>query len=335
VRFQVLGDVRGDHEGSPVHIGRRQERCLLGILLTEAGNPVSVDRLADLLWDGHPPARARGVIQTYIGRLRAALIPYGVSIATRAGGYLLDTDPGRIDVHRFRAAVNSVRRCGDPVRTAAVLAEALALWRGPLLGDVATERLRSRLGAGLEELRLSAVEECAQAELEAGRPDRTITMLGGSATEFPVRERAVALLMRAYASTGRTAEALAVYRSVRQIMVDELGLEPGADLQHVHEAVLHGDEPPAPPAGSQPSSPAQVFRPLQLPPDLAASSAGRMRPGQFWKDCRGSRVARFRPLLPSAECPASARAHWRSTPPTCCARNTPTARSISISRAMT
>jgi len=238
-------------------------------------------------------------------------------------------------VHRFRAAVNSVRRCDDPARTAAVLAEALALWRGPLLGDVATERLRSRLGAGLEELRLTAVEDCAQAELDAGRPDRTITMLAGSATDFPVRERAVALLMRAYASTGRTAEALAVYRSVRQIMVDELGLEPGADLQHVHEAVLHGDEPPAPPAGSQPSSPAQVFRPLQLPPDLAASSAGRMRPGQCWKDCRGSRVARFRPLLPSAECPASARAHWRSTPPTCCARNTPTARSISISRAMT
>jgi DNA-binding SARP family transcriptional activator/tetratricopeptide (TPR) repeat protein len=270
VRFQVLGDVRGDHQGVPVGIGRRQERCLLGILLTEAGRPVSADRLADLLWDGHPSARARGVIQTYIGRLRAALLPYGVSIATRAGGYVLDVAPEQVDVHRFRAAVESVRRCDDPVRTAAVLTEALALWRGPLLGDVATERLRSRLGAGLEELRLTAVEECAKAELEAGCPDRTIAMLAGPATEFPVRERAVALLMHAYAATGRTAEALAVYRRVRQLMVDELGLEPGAELQHVHEAVLHGDEPlTAPAAGGQPLSPSRVFRPLQLPPDLA------------------------------------------------------------------
>src|SRR5262245_31645731 len=123
-------------DGEPVELGRRQERCLLGLLLIETGRAISSDRLAELLWDGFPPSRARGVIQTYIARLRRHLAPCGVTIASGSGGYRAEVPAHDIDIHRFHLAVTAARQVDDAGRRADSLAAALELWRGPVLGNV-------------------------------------------------------------------------------------------------------------------------------------------------------------------------------------------------------
>ena len=265
MRFQLFGEVRAEHDGVPVDLGRRQERCLLGLLLTEPGRVLPVGRIADLLWEGRPPAGARGAIQTYVGRLRSVLAPHGVRIATVAAGYRVDVPAEDIDLHRFRAMVTSARELVDPAERSRVLTAALELWRGPVLGDVATERLRAQVGAPAEELRLAAVEQCAEAALDCGDPSHAIALLGGAAELRPVRERSVGLLMAAYSAAGRTSEALDAYRRARRALVEELGLEPGPYLARQHQRVLRsGDRDPAPGSGTA----APTFRPFQLPPDL-------------------------------------------------------------------
>ena len=269
VWFRVLGDVCAEQDGIPVPLGRRQERRLLGLLLTEVGRAVPTERLADLLWDGEPPVRARNVIQTYVGRLRSVLLPFDVHIRTTSGGYRVDVPAEDVDLHRFQVYVASARTVAEPAERAEILAAAMDLWHGPLLGDVATERLRSRLGAAFEELRLTALEQYAEAELACGHCAQAIALLANVATIHPVRERLVGLLMQAYADAGRKSEALAVYREARQTLVNELGLEPGAYLRQRHEQMLRGDDPKVGRAlDAARASESLPFRPFQLPADL-------------------------------------------------------------------
>ncbi|MGW3071351.1 BTAD domain-containing putative transcriptional regulator [Kitasatospora sp. NPDC001132] len=293
MEFRLLGSFEADHRGEPVLAGsRRQERCLLAVLLLEDGRVVSTDRLIDLLWSGNPPGSARGTVHTYIGRLRARLRPYGVVIETRHDGYVLASGQHNVDVREFTDLTTRAAATGDPGERLRCHDRALALWRGPLLADVVDEALRGRLGRRLAELRLSALEQRAEILLAMGRheqvladltaPDLTApapaapapaapastapapaapsagpppaapaeTPTGLPADDLLPRERLVLALMTALYRAGRQTEALALYRRTRRVLVDGLGVEPGAELAALHDRILRADprldRPPAP-----------------------------------------------------------------------------------------
>ncbi|WP_033310032.1 BTAD domain-containing putative transcriptional regulator [Streptomyces iakyrus] len=249
--FQLLGPFAARHEGRPVLLGsRRQERCLLAVLLLHAGHSVPTGRLIDLLWDDAPPASARATVHTYVGRIRAALRPYGVSVETRHDGYAVERGPHRIDAREFTELVGHAADARDPVERIGHYDRALALWQGPLLADVADDRLRSRLDGGLGELRLSAVERRAEAQLGMGLPERVVADLAPLLPEHPARERLVAAQMTALHRTGRRAEALRLYDRTRALLATDLGIGPSRELRTLHERMLSGDprldRPPGP-----------------------------------------------------------------------------------------
>ncbi|MEU6471424.1 BTAD domain-containing putative transcriptional regulator [Streptomyces massasporeus] len=251
MHFQLLGPFAARHEGRSVLSGsRRQERCLLAVLLLHAGHAVPTGRLIDLLWDDDPPASARATVHTYVGRLRAALRPLGVSVETRHDGYAVEPGPHRIDAQEFTGLVRQAADARDPVERIGHYDRALALWRGPLLADVADDRLRARLGGRLGELRLSALEQRALAQLDMGLHERVVADLTPLLQEHPTRERLVSAQMTALHRTGRRAEALRLYGRTRALLADELGIEPGRELHALHERMLTDDprldRPPGP-----------------------------------------------------------------------------------------
>ncbi|MFD6323388.1 BTAD domain-containing putative transcriptional regulator [Streptomyces sp. NPDC058442] len=251
MEFQLLGPFQACHEGQRVLVGnRRQERCLLSILLLHAGRTVTTARLIDLLWNGDAPSSARSTVHTYVGRLRAGLKPYGLHIGTTHDGYAVE--PGRhvIDAQEFVLLVRQAAATGDPAERVRLYDQALGLWRGPLLADVADDRLRDRLGAHIGELRLSALEQWAESQLTMGRHERVAANLMVPAQEHPERERLVAGQMTALYRSGRQADALQLYRSTRQVLVTEFGIEPGPALRALHDRILQNDprldRPPVP-----------------------------------------------------------------------------------------
>ena len=229
---------------------RRQERCLLAILLLSAGRVVSTDRLVELLWDGHPPEAARGAVHTYVGRLRRALSGHDLRIATRHDGYLVEAAGHRLDTAEFAALCRLAGEATDAAERVGLYDRALRLWRGPLLADVADEPLRERLGAALHELRWTALHRRAEALLVMGRHDRVVADLAPLAVEHPTRERLVALLMTALYRGGRQTEALRLYDLTAKVLDAELDVAPGADLRALRARMLRHDprldRPPAP-----------------------------------------------------------------------------------------
>jgi DNA-binding SARP family transcriptional activator/tetratricopeptide (TPR) repeat protein len=275
--FLLLGSLEARHHGELVPLGRRRsERCLLGLLLLDAGRVVAVDRLADLLWDEEPPPNARAIIQTHVARLRSVLDPErtgdsGARLVRRGEGYVVEIAPGSTDVHRFRSLVERGRALRDPDRRALDLRAALACWRGPLLADVASDRLRDRVGTGLNELRLSTLEDCVAAELESGRHRDLIVELT-DLVETHTRERLATVLMVALYRDGRQADALGVYQHVRTRLADELGLDPSAELAGLRDAILRNDPSLDRPPGR---APIRVEALPTVPAQLPAP------PGQF------------------------------------------------------
>lgn len=252
--FTLLGPFEARHEGVRVPLGRRrQERCLLAVLLLDAGRVVSVTRLVDLLWNGAPPAGARATLHTYVGRVRALLKPYGVTVTTRHDGYAIEAGEGTehtVDVREFLTLVGQAAVAGDPGEQVRRHDRALALWRGPLLDGTADAALRDRLGGRLAELRLNALEQRAETQLTMGLHERVLADLAPLAAELPGRERLVAALMTALYRAGRQAEALELYRNTSRHLVTELGIDPGPALTTLHDRILGGDarldRPPAP-----------------------------------------------------------------------------------------
>lgn len=243
MEFRLLGPFEARHEGHLVEVGsRRQERCLLGVLLLDSGRVVTTDRLIDLLWNGRPPGSARGAVQTYIGRLRGSLTPYGVRISTRGDGYLFEADGHRVDVDEFGQLIRQASAAADPAERVRLLDLGLALWRGPLLADAADDELRDRLHGTVEELQLVGVELRAEAQLALGQHARAIAELVPLAARYPTREQLVATLMTALYRGGRQADALRLYRTTRETLVDELGIGPGPKLREVHRRILRGDD---------------------------------------------------------------------------------------------
>jgi YVTN family beta-propeller protein len=203
---------------------------------------VSTDRLIDHLWGERPPATAAKTVQVYISRLRKTL---GADlVVTHGRGYVLAAEPDQVDLDRFGELAAEGRRAleeGEPGRASRRLREALALWRGPPLADLAYEPFAQTEIGGLEEARLAALEDRIDADLALGDHARLVGELEALCRENPLRERLQRQLMLALYRSGRQADALERYRRVRQTMVNELGLEPGRELQELERAILAQD----------------------------------------------------------------------------------------------
>ena len=248
MQYRILGPLAVAKDGSDVVIGSGKQRALLALLLLNANEAVSTDRLIDQLWGESRSASATKVLQNYVSKLRR-LLGDGVLI-TRAHGYELRVEPGELDVDRFDDLVADGRRAlaaGDPEHAAAVLAKALALWRGPPLADLAYEPFAAAEIERLDGLRLAALIERIDADLELGRHDALIGELETLVARYPLQERLRGQLMLALYRSGRQAEALRVYKETRRVLVDELGIEPSQELQQLERAILVHDpslEPP-------------------------------------------------------------------------------------------
>ncbi|MEU8421660.1 BTAD domain-containing putative transcriptional regulator [Micromonospora sp. NPDC048835] len=244
MRFGILGPLRVGGGESTVTAGR--DRTVLATLLLRAGRLVPVDELVDAVWEEHPPATARAQLQSCVSRLRRRLTELGLppeTIITDPVGYGVRVAPDGLDADVFGRTVEAARTAvaaGREVEASELFRSALALWRGPALGGIASRSVRRRAQA-LDERRLTALEECVDLELRLGRAAELIGELAENVDQHPLRERLRGQLMLALSSVGRQADALAAYREGRRFYADELGIEPGAELQELHQRVLAGD----------------------------------------------------------------------------------------------
>ncbi|MFD1540562.1 BTAD domain-containing putative transcriptional regulator [Nonomuraea guangzhouensis] len=263
MRFGVLGPLAvWTDQGEPVTIPGLKVRALLADLLVDEGRPVSSDRLVDDLWAGEPPANSAGALQVRVSQLRRALEdaePGGKNLViSRAPGYLLKAAEGTVDAARFAELLARAETAESPRTRAELLSDALALWRGPAFADFADEEYTRSAILRLEEQRLSALEQHAEARLELGEHGLLVGELGDLVGRHPLRERLRAVHMRALYRAGRQSEALASYADLRERLADELGLDPAPELAALHQAILGQDPalsgPAARPATNLPAS---------------------------------------------------------------------------------
>ncbi|WP_329598775.1 winged helix-turn-helix domain-containing protein [Streptomyces pseudovenezuelae] len=237
VRYRILGTTQAlRSDGTTVPVGGTRLRALLTVLALRPGRTVPVSLLVDEVWDGDPPADATGAVQALVGRLRRAI--GADAVASVDGGYRLAAAPDDIDLHRFeRLAGDGMRALadGDPAKAAVVLDDALALWRGPALADLPDRTAES---ARAEARRLDALRARHTAALALGQADQALPELTALCDTHPLDEPLQCLRLRALRDTGRTAEALAAYESVRQLLADRLGADPGAELRALHGELL-------------------------------------------------------------------------------------------------
>lgn len=240
--YRLLGPVEVWRAGRRLDVGGPKPRALLAALLLEPGRVVSVDALIDAIWGESPPDTARSLIQSYVSALRRALS--ADAIETRPPGYLIHADATLVDRTAFDRLTAQGRQAaaeGDHPAAARLLADALALWRGPALGGIG-ETLRA-IADQLDEARQAAVEERIAAELAlTGRETELAAELTALVATHPTRERLRGQLMLVLYRLGRQADALAVYEEGRGALADELGIDPGPDLRKMYEAILRADE---------------------------------------------------------------------------------------------
>jgi DNA-binding SARP family transcriptional activator len=246
MEFHILGPLEVVHDGRLVTLGGGRERALLALLLLSANTVVSSDRLAEDLWAGRPPEGAHQALQVYVSRLRKALRAGGGDgiLVTRPPGYLARVGTDELDAARFEALLAEGRAeaaAGDHGRAATTLREALGLWRGPALADLADAPFARTEAARLEESRLAATEERIEADLACDRHGELIPELDALTRAHPLRERLWAQRMVALYRAGRQAEALRVYQELRGLLGQELGLEPSTALRRLEGAILRHD----------------------------------------------------------------------------------------------
>jgi DNA-binding SARP family transcriptional activator/tetratricopeptide (TPR) repeat protein len=297
-RFCLLGTLQ-------ISVGERvlsslpaKQRVLLAALLLSANRQVTLDRLAAAAWDSRPPASAHATIRNYVKELRKVLASTGYQpIRTEPGGYLISVGPGELDILRFEQLCGEAQEAAGRSQWAAampLLDEALSLWRGEPLTGIPSEQLALTEVPRLTELRSQVAELRIDAGLRLGRHAGLFGDLAAEIARYPMRESLRALQMLALYRAGRQAEALAVYRQVRELLVEELGTEPGPDLAALHQRVLAGDPALTRPPQTEQHQPAApvpsaAVVPRQLPPavshftgrsgELAALSDMLTRPG--------------------------------------------------------
>ncbi|MFF8954225.1 BTAD domain-containing putative transcriptional regulator [Streptomyces sp. NPDC014894] len=244
--FHVLGPLQVAVKGTPVPVGGRRSQIILAILALEANWAVPLDRLVDAVWGSSPPASARTQIRICVSALRRAITEAGAPglIETHPSGYRLRLGPGELDSAVFEEEVAQARTLASEGLAAEAVTElrrALGRWTGPALAGLDCPAVES--GARrLEEGRLRAIEQRVRLELDLGRHEDLVGELAELVREHPFREHLHAQLMLALYRSGRTAEALAVYRKVRSDLADELGVDPGAELRGLEQAILLGVE---------------------------------------------------------------------------------------------
>ena len=261
--FRILGPLEASDGDGPIALGGARQRAVLAILLLHRNEVVSTDRLIDDLWSGQPPETAKTALQGYVSRLRKALGRSGSALATQAPGYVLHVSPGSLDGDLFEellARAWSQRSAADPATAAALLDDALALWRGPALADLRYEPFAQSEIARLEELRLVAFEGRFDLALAAGPRGDLVGELEALVDAHPLRERFRAQLMLALYRAGRQAEALTAYREARKVLVEELGIEPGPELQRLEGDILRQEPALDPPSTEVEDSPGREGR---------------------------------------------------------------------------
>jgi WD40 repeat protein/DNA-binding SARP family transcriptional activator len=241
MEFRLLGPLEASDGGSPIPLGGPKQRTVLAHLLLRPEQLVPADRLIDEVWGEEPPATARNALQTYVSHLRNAL--GRDRLEGRSRGYVLHVEPSEVDAFRFEALVERARQLTATDAAAAVrlYAEALALWRAPALDDLADQpSLRPEI-TRLEELRMVATEERVAAELDLGRHAELIPEMEILAARHPLRERLWGNLMTALYRSGRQGDALAAFQEAREVLAEELGIDPSPELQRLHEQILRQD----------------------------------------------------------------------------------------------
>jgi class 3 adenylate cyclase/DNA-binding SARP family transcriptional activator/DNA-binding IscR family transcriptional regulator len=256
--FRILGPLEVLEDGRAIPLGGSKQRALLALLLLNANETLTTDRLIDELWGERPPARAAKTVQVHISRLRKKLVDGVVSdgpVVTRERGYELQLDPERLDAHCFERLVDEGRRelaAGRRERASSALEDAVSLWRGAPLADLAYEPFAQREIARLEELRIDAEELLIETRLVLGQHAEVVGQLETLIGEHPYRERLRGQLMLALYRCERQADALQVYQDARRTLVEQLGIEPGDRLRELERGILAQDPAlaaPAPAAG--------------------------------------------------------------------------------------
>ncbi|MFD1146145.1 BTAD domain-containing putative transcriptional regulator, partial [Saccharothrix hoggarensis] len=251
MRFGVLGplDVR-TADGTPVRVPERKVRVLLADLLAHRGRPVSADRLVADLWGDDGPGNPLRALHAKVSQLRRALEeaePGGRDLVeSRSPGYLLRAD-ATVDTDRFAELAARAREVADPSARAALLADAVSLWRGPAFAEFADLDFTRSEVTRLEELRLVALEDLARARLDLGEHAAVVSELADLVARHPLRERLRATHLRALYRSGRQGEALAGYDDLRRRLADDLGVDPSPELADLHRAMLAQDPDLAPP----------------------------------------------------------------------------------------
>jgi DNA-binding SARP family transcriptional activator len=246
LEFRILGPLEVLSDGASIRIGGPKQRALLALLLSSANRVVSRDRLIDELLADQTPEAAEGALRVQVFRLRKMLAPHDREprLVARPPGYLLRVEPGELDLHTFEQLVAEGRSSldeGGAAGATAKLREAEALWRGRPLADLEFEPFARVEVERLEELRLAALEDRIEAELQLGRHAALVAELETLVAEHPLRERLQTQLMLALYRSGRQADALESYRTMRSLLVGELALEPSPKLRELEQAILRQD----------------------------------------------------------------------------------------------
>lgn len=273
MKVRLLGPVAIETAGRSLACARPQQSVVLAALIADAGRAVPVETLIDRVWGDDVPNGARRTLHTHIARIRAMLRQASDAAGAdldvvRDGGYVLRVPPDRVDLFRFRALVADAGEPGCPVdRRATLLREALDLWQAEPMTGLAGQWVDAVRAAWCQE-RLDAVVAWACAELERGSPAAVIARVGDMLTAHPLAESLAVVLMRALYVAGRGAEALECFAAVRERLADELGADPGPELQTVHQAILRGE----PEVGASAAASAQPQEPEIVPAQLPADT---------------------------------------------------------------
>jgi DNA-binding SARP family transcriptional activator/uncharacterized protein HemY len=280
MQFRLLGPLEVWDGDERIDLGGAKQRALLALLLLNANRTVRRTQVVDWLWDVEPPRTAEDLVREYVSRLRRALRrchgaePFSPRLRTQASGYLLQVALDELDLDRFERLVDQARQAmaaGDLELAGGMLRQGLGLWRGPALANLPPSSAVDAESARLEEARLVALEERLEVDLGLGRHAQLVGELEALVAANPDRERPCRQLMVALYRSGRAPKALTVYRNTRQMLVEELGLEPSPALQALERAILQADpalEAPLPTASATLGEPGPRHGPCGLPPDV-------------------------------------------------------------------
>ncbi|MEU5029944.1 AfsR/SARP family transcriptional regulator [Streptomyces milbemycinicus] len=270
-RFTVLGPVRAWRDEEQLNTGSPQQKALLAALLLRGGRTATAPELVDAVWGEAPPEAAVSALRTYASRLRKAFAPHSDVLVSESGGYAVQVGMGALDTdvaESLAAEAEKARNSGDPVRARELIGQALALWDGEPLANVPgphAETQRTRLS----EWRLVLIETGLDLDLELGHHMDVVSELTALTATHPLRERLRELLMLALYRSGRQAEALAVYKDTRELLAEDLGVDPCAELSELHQRILQADAELAAPVDARASAGLVFVRPAQLPATVA------------------------------------------------------------------